>query len=150
MSEEIKTILSTQQIFCPTCGIKGKIVDGATVKSILSVSLRLVHHVTYRFCSTKDCPVVYYSEDGKQLFSTADVRERVYQKEPASNDVLICYCFQHTLGEIRQQIAQSGESTILEDINEGLRTEQCACNWRNPQGNCCLGNVSQFIQNIQS
>lgn len=82
MSEEIKIILSTQQKICPTCGAKGKIVDGATVKSMLSVSLRLVRNVTYRFCSTTDCPVVYFSEDGKQLFSTADVRERVYQKRP--------------------------------------------------------------------
>ncbi len=150
MSEEIKTMLSTQQKICPTCGIKGKIVDGATVKSMLSLSLRLVRNVTYRFCSTSDCPVVYFSEDGKQLFSTADVREHVYQKEPESSDVLICYCFQHTLGDIRQQVTQSGERTALEDINEGIRTEQCACDWRNPQGTCCLGNVSQFIREMQS
>ncbi len=150
MSDEIKTNLSTQQKICPNCGVKGKIVDGATVKSMLSLSLRLVRNVTYRFCSTRDCPVVYFTEDSKQLFSTADIRERVYQKEPESNDVLICYCFQHTLGEIRQKVAQSDESTVLEDINEGIRMEQCACDWRNPQGSCCLGNISRFIQDIQS
>ncbi len=136
-------------IICPSCGHKGRHVDGATVKALLAVSLRHVRDIGYRFCATPNCETVYYSEDGAQTFAIHEVRERVYQKEPQADDVLICYCFQHTPGDIRQHVAQSTQARILEDINAGIEAGQCACDWRNPQGNCCLGNVRQFIKQLE-
>jgi hypothetical protein len=135
---------------CPECGTKGHVVDGATVKALLAVSLREVREVPYRFCANADCDVVYYSDDGTQTFTTTQVRERVYQKEPDADDVLICYCFQHTAGDIRQQFAQADVKTIIDDINVGIQAGQCACDWRNPQGSCCLGNVRQMVKRLQS
>ena len=135
---------------CPICGNKGHSVDGATIKSMLAVSLRHVQDIPYRFCSNPDCDVVYYSDNGEQTFTTHQVRERVYQKEREANDVLICYCFQHTPGDIRQQFAQSNHQTIIDDINTGIQTGQCACDWRNPQGNCCLGNVRQYVKKLEA
>jgi hypothetical protein len=135
---------------CPACGTKGHRVDGATVKSLLAISLREVREIAYRFCANKDCDVVYYSDDGSQTFTTAQVRARVYQKEPEADDVLICYCFQHTLGDIRQQFAQDAVKDIIDDINAGIQAGQCACDWRNPQGNCCLGNVYQVVKHLHS
>jgi len=125
---------------CPNCKQKGRPVEGQTVKSMLAVSLRAVRDVDSLFCRTRDCPVVYFTADGTQTFTTGDVRERVYQKEPDSDDVLVCYCFGHTLGEIR---AATGEFAlaIVENINAGIKAGQCACDLRNPQGSCCLGNV---------
>ncbi|MCA0453841.1 MAG: hypothetical protein LCI00_07705 [Chloroflexi bacterium] len=140
----------TQQKNCPSCGAKGTTVDGATVKSMLSVSLRQVREISYHFCAAADCNVVYFSGDGTQTFTTDAVRERVYQKESEADDVLICYCFQHTPGEIRDQLAQSGDTTLIDDINAGIQAGQCACDWRNPQGNCCLGNVRQLVKYLQS
>jgi len=135
---------------CPECGTKGHIVEGATMKSLLAVSLREVREVPYRFCANADCDVVYYSDDGTQTFTTVQVRERVYQKEPEAADVLICYCFRHTLGDIRQQFDQAEVTTIIDDINVGIQSGQCACDWRNPQGSCCLGNVRQMVKRLQS
>ena len=135
---------------CTECGVTGSKVDGATVRSLVSVSLRQVRAVPYRFCAEADCSVVYFSEDGTQTFTKANVRERVYQKEPESDDVLICYCFQHTPGEIRQDIVRTGKTIVVDDINAGIRAGQCACDWRNPQGNCCLGNVRHLVKHLQS
>lgn len=135
---------------CPVCGANGRQVDGATVKSMLSVSLRQVREVVYRFCVTPDCNVVYFSDDGAQTFTTNQVRERVFQKEPDAADVLICYCFQHTPDDIRQEFARLGQTTILDDINAGIRAGQCACDWRNPQGSCCLGNVRSLVRNLHT
>lgn len=137
-----------ETIKCPICGKSGHVVDGATVKSMLAVSLRHVQDVIYRFCANAGCDVVYYSDDA-QTFTTHEVRERVYQKEPESDDILICYCFQHTPGDIRQQFSQSNHKTIIDDINTGIQAGQCACDWRNPQGNCCLGNVRQYIKKLE-
>lgn len=135
---------------CPVCGTKGHRVDGATVKSMLAISLREIRETPYRFCANEDCDVVYYSDDGTQTFTTVQVRERVYQKEPETADVLICYCFRHTPGDIRQQFAQSKHVTIIDDINAGIQSGQCACDWRNPQGYCCLGNVRQFVKHLET
>ncbi len=134
---------------CPFCGHKGKPVGGQTVKAMLAISLVHVTHEPYLFCRTRDCPVVYFSADGQQVFTTADVRERVYQKEPDTDDVLVCYCFRHTLHSIRAEIAETGHSTVVESINAGIRAGQCACDIRNPQGSCCLGNVRAAVERFQ-
>ena len=134
---------------CPESGSKGKRVDGATVKAMLAVSLTEVRDIPYFFCKDADCPVVYFSEDGTQTFTTDQIRERVYQKEPDSDDVFICYCFRHTPGSIRADLIVTGESTVVEGINTGIQAGQCACDIRNPQGSCCLGNVSAFIKEIR-
>jgi hypothetical protein len=125
---------------CPVCSMRGKPVQGQTVKSLLSVSLRELHEVKYLFCKTRTCPVVYFSPDSEQVFTVEQVRERVYQKEPDNNAVFACYCFRHSVGDIRAASPETRMS-ILDDINTGIHTGQCACDLRNPQGSCCLGNV---------
>ncbi|GAB4542681.1 MAG: copper chaperone Copz family protein [Anaerolineae bacterium] len=131
---------------CPSCGQKGKAVDGQTVKALLAISLAHVTHEPYLFCRTPDCAVVYFSADGEQVFTTDQVREGVYQKEPDAPDVLVCYCFRHTRGSIQAEIETTGQSTVVEAINAGIQAGQCACDIRNPQGSCCLGNVHALVR----
>lgn len=133
---------------CPQSGSKGKRVDGATVKAMLAVSLTEVRDTSYFFCKDADCPVVYFSEDGAQIFTIDQLRERVYQKEPDSDDVFVCYCFRYTLGSIRAEANLTSESAVIEAINAGIQAGQCACDIRNPQGSCCLGNVSAAVNAI--
>ena len=130
---------------CPECGQTGKPVQGQTVKALLAVSLRDVRDEKYMFCRTRTCPVVYFSPGGAQTFTTAQVRERVYQKEPDADDVFICYCFRRTAGAVRHA-APEARAAIVDDINAGINAGQCACDVRNPQGSCCLGNVRGLIQ----
>ena len=133
---------------CPECGKSGKPVEGQTVKSLLSVSLREVKEVQYLFCRTQSCPVVYFSSDGEQVFTVEQVRERVYQKEPEAEEVFVCYCFRHTVGELRTA-PHEGRIAIVENINAGIATGQCACDLRNPQGSCCLGNVNRLLKQLE-
>ena len=130
---------------CPECGQAGKSVQGQTVKALLSVSLRSVSDGAYLFCRTQSCPIVYFTTDGGQTFTTEQVRERVYQKEPDTDMVFICYCFRHTVGEVRTASGHMQEQ-IVADINLGIQAGQCACDLRNPQGSCCLGNVRGLIK----
>jgi hypothetical protein len=141
--------ITSSAAVCPQTGSRGSRVDGATVKAMLAVSLTEVQNTAYFFCKDADCPVVYFSEDGTQTFTGDQLRERVYQKEPGSGDVFICYCFRHTPESVRAEIAFTGASTVVEEINEGIRAGQCACDIRNPQGACCLGNVSIFVKHLQ-
>lgn len=132
---------------CPECGQAGKPVPGQTVKAMLSVSLRNFQDVQYLFCRTQACPVVYYSANGEQTFTVEQVRERVYQKEPEAEDVFVCYCFRYTAGQLRGASLE-GRVAIVDDINTGIHTGQCACDLRNPQGSCCLGNVRSMIKHL--
>ena len=136
---------SHPEAFCPECKQKGKVVQGQTVKALVSVSLRSIQDTEYYFCRTQSCPIVYYSADGNSTFSTAQVRERVYQKEPSAEDVYVCYCFKHTVAEIRKASPEAGDA-IVENINTGIQANQCACDLRNPQGSCCLGNVRRLMK----
>lgn len=113
------------------------------------MSLRKVREVEYLFCKTRTCPVVYFSLDGKQTFAVGQVRERVYQKEPDGEDVFVCYCFQHTVGELRAASLES-RIAIIDDINTGINAWQCACDLRNPQGSCCLGNVRGLTKSLEA
>ena len=133
---------------CPECGKTGKPVQGQTVKALLSVSLREVQNNPYLFCRTESCLVVYFSADSKQYFTVEQVRERVYQKEPDAEDVLTCYCFRHTVGELRT-MSHEKRLAIVDDINAGIIAGQCACDLRNPQGSCCLGNVHTLSKRLE-
>lgn len=133
---------------CPECHQKGKAVQGQTVKALVSVSLRSVQDAQYYFCRTQSCPVVYYTADSKSTFTTSQLRERVYQKEPNADDVFVCYCFRHTVAEIRNASSEA-RVVIVNDINTGIQANQCACDLRNPQGSCCLGNVRGLMKQLE-
>lgn len=134
---------------CPICGERGKAVQGQTVKALVSVSLREVQEVEYLFCKTQTCPVVYFFPHSEQTFTVEQVRERVYQKEPNDEDVFVCYCFRYTAGKLRAASPES-RMAIVDDINTGINAGQCACDLRNPQGSCCLGNVRGLIKRIEA
>lgn len=135
---------------CPVCLKSGKLIDSLTLKAILNVPLTEVRRVEYRFCRTPDCPVVYYGPDGAQTFLETEVRERVYQKHAAEDNIFVCYCFRHTTGSIKEEFVNKQAGTVVEKINAGIQAGQCACDIRNPQGSCCLGNVRAFIRNLEA
>ena len=134
---------------CPVCPKTGKLVDSLTLKALLNVPLTDVRRVEYRFCSTPDCPVVYYSQDGTQTFLEIDLRERVYQKHAAEDDVFVCYCFRHTVGSIKEEFVGKQVNIVVARINAGIQAGQCACDIRNPQGSCCLGDVRLIIKQLE-
>ncbi len=133
---------------CSACGQKGKPVHGQTVKALLSVSLPAVQDAEYLFCRTQSCPIVYFTVDGNQMFTIEHLRERVYQKEPDVDSVFVCYCFRHTVGDVRAASGQK-RAAIVDDVNEGIQAGQCACDVRNPQGSCCLGNLHGLVKRLE-
>lgn len=109
---------------CPGCHQKGKKVDPPT------------------------CPLVYFSADGTQSFTKDQIRVPVHQKEPDDDIVPVCYCFHHSPATIRAEWLATGQSTVVEEIEAGIKAGQCACEIRNPQGSCCLGNVSAVVKRV--
>jgi hypothetical protein len=49
-------------------------------------------------------------------------------------DETICYCFNHTRGDIEEDVLRNGRSLILEKISEAKRLGSCRCAVKNPKG----------------
>jgi hypothetical protein len=132
---------------CPGCSQRGRTVAIATVQAQVAISLRELVAGGYRFCETRRCPIVYFAAEGEALHHE-QLRERVFQKEQAGN-VLVCYCFRYSMSAL-QHSEPTQRAAILADIVAGTRLGQCACELRNPQGHCCLGNVRQLLSTVGS
>ena len=127
---------------CPTNQRVGPQLDTLTVKALLALPLTAIApDESYRFCPAADCPTVYYRADGQQVFGESDLRERVFQKHMANSNSIVCYCFGHTVADVRAALAARDGQRIVANIERGIQAGQCACDIRNPQGRCCLGNT---------
>ena len=130
---------------CPRCGQMGKAVTQQLVKAMLGVSLRRIAAADYFFCRTEGCPAVYFSRDGASLFTEEEVREIVYQKHPHDPETPVCYCFRHKVKDLTLGPTEAVDQVVA-DIRSGTAADQCACDIRNPQGSCCLGNVTMIVK----
>ena len=112
-----------------------------TVKSQLlpEAMRRLDVSASFAFCSTPDCMTVYFSST--IAFERRDLTQPVLQKDPAGS-VPICYCFGLTRSQLALEIQEAGSSAALNRISKWVKQGLCACEIRNPQGKCCLGNVT--------
>lgn len=126
---------------CPECDQPGKSVETKTLKhTVQSWHLERVNKPGFLFCRSGDCNVVYFHPEGDCL-RKPDVRVRVGLKETA-DPVPICYCFGFTEAMAFEEVRATGTCTIPQRITAEVRAGNCACEIRNPQGSCCLGNVT--------
>ena len=97
-------------------------------------------------CAEPDCRVIYFGDAGAVL----EV-EQLYVEPGFKNPVdgLLCYCFGHLRSEVERQIRETGSTTIPEAIRLKTSAGDCACEVRNPTGNCCLGEVHRFVRSIK-
>ena len=136
-----------QAVGCRVCRTAGKPVDSLTVKALQSdAALARYEHAAYRFCPDATCAVVYFAESGP-TFTTADVRERVWQKE-SPGDRTICYCFGENEADIAREIERTGQSAAVQRVRAHIAAKRCACEIRNPEGACCLGDLLAAVERL--
>jgi len=133
---------------CPECGKPGRLIDRITVKAMLRpAALMRLSALEHRFCPAPDCPVVYFGHD--EVFDRDEIVVPVFQKEP-TGERTVCYCFAISEREIRTELIRTGRSSASERIGALVKADRCACEVRNPQGTCCLGNVAAAVEALQS
>jgi len=116
------------------------LVERITVKAMLRPqALMRLSAPEHRFCTTAECSVVYFGID--EAFSREEIVVPVFQKERAG-DRAVCYCFGVGEGDLRRELMQTGRSTASDRITALVKADRCACEVKNPQGTCCLGNVA--------
>ncbi|MFN4257560.1 MAG: putative iron-sulfur cluster-binding metallochaperone [Saprospiraceae bacterium] len=136
---------------CPECKTLSRKIQRRTVEHLLqpgrSAALR---EVQYYFCREPACRVVYFSnEENAPFFTTDEVTVKVFAKEQGE-DVPVCYCFNWTGARIKQEIRATGESTAAVDIARQIKAGNCACDLKNPKGECCLGDVRALVRELSA
>ncbi len=133
---------------CPACGANGQPVETITLTHQVNPEhLEMVEHGPFNFCRTPTCDVVYFNGNAT-LLRKADVRVRVGLKE-TEDPVPICYCFGFTEKMVFDEVRTTGKCTIPQRITAEIKAGHCACEIRNPQGSCCLGNVNAAVKKAQ-
>ena len=135
---------------CEKCSSHGRPVSRKTVMLMLKPDL-LEQAMTgkFSFCSARDCPVVYFEDEGNRCFTVDDLRTRVGLKAK-EDPIPLCYCFGFDESHLRDEISRTGETTIPEKISRLIREGLCACDTRNPSGLCCLGEVNKTVKRLLS
>ena len=85
---------------------------------------------------------MYFEDQGTRCFTVDDLRTRVGLKA-TEDPIALCYCFGFDESHMREEISQTGETTIPATISRLIREGLCACDARNPSGMCCLGEVNK-------
>lgn len=142
-------VSDSNSFVCPDCDSTGKRVKKITLRSLLQENSRDdLDDREWLFCRTPDCDTVYFEESGRTTFSKDDLTVRVGIKETESPRP-ICYCFNHTVEEIDEEVARTGSTTVLDDIKSRMK-EACWCETTNPMGSCCLATVTKFVKIAQA
>lgn len=132
-----------------SCGAQSKRVSRKTVLSMLKPQfLEEALMEAYRFCAARECPIVYFDERGTRVFTVDDLRVVVGVKTTA-DPIPLCYCFGFDESHLREEILQTGSTTIPERISRLIHEGLCACDVRNPSGGCCLGEVNRAAKTLK-
>ncbi|MGE7271976.1 putative iron-sulfur cluster-binding metallochaperone [Brevibacillus panacihumi] len=132
---------------CPSCGEKGKKVPLITLKSLLVASFleTIEPDNPYYFCPNSSCNTVYFSQTSSQTFEENALKVHVFQKN-SDKDVPICYCFDWTRDRLIQSVSDNQQP--IEHIKDHVQAGRCGCEVNNPQGACCLGNVTAYLRSL--
>jgi len=106
--------------------------------------LRIPTEEDFYFCRTPTCQAVYFKPD-TVIFRKRDMAVKVGLKEANDPMAPVCYCFGWTPKKIQDEIKATGKSTAVDEIKAQVKRGNCYCEITNPQGSCCLGNVTKAV-----
>lgn len=135
---------------CPISKTSSRKVQRRTLEHLLKPEkIAAIRNVQYYYCTAPDCNVVYFSNEDVPRFTVEDISVKALSKDNG-DDVNVCYCFNWTRGRIKEEIAQTGRSTASLQIAQEVKAGTCACDIKNPKGECCLGDVNAVVKEVMS
>jgi hypothetical protein len=132
---------------CPDCGETAMRVTAEPVRFYVRDPTRITRE-TYYFCKTRGCATVYFDRDANR-FLRDELTTRIGVKE-AQAPHLVCYCFGQTEEAIEADFRIHQKTRIRERIRAEIAAGTCECEFRNPAGRCCLGDVTQAVRRAES
>ena len=133
---------------CPVSKTVSRKVQLRTLEHLLKVEkVGEIQDVQYYYCADSNCNIVYFSNETVSYFTVDDVSVKVLSKDKG-NDVDVCYCFNWNRARIKEELAGTGKSTASLQIAKEVKAGNCACDIKNPKGECCLGDVNSFLKSL--
>ena len=134
---------------CATCGKKGKPVKALTIRYLTNKDWSHYNKITDGFfCTNPGDSTVYYLPEQNLIIDKREVAVRVGIKEK-KEPIYVCYCYNHTNAAIEEDFLEHGRSTIEDNIRQKVTEKLCSCEFRNPSGRCCLGDVRRAYQHLK-
>ena len=124
---------------CPECGTVGKSVEMRTLYHQLRFpENQRIASGGYYFCPSRHCSIGYFSSAGNSIPKS---HLRTYQDIRKDK---LCYCFdidtEFYLSALRVNRADSIKGFVI----QRTKTGECACESRNPSGQCCLAEFKRL------
>jgi Zinc binding domain len=124
---------------CPQCGMSCKNVEIRTLYHQVRFPENLgIILGTYYFCPSRDCPIAYFSIAGNII-----PKEHLTTHQDIQNDKL-CYCFDIDAADYLTALSTNQAEPIKHFVMLRTKSGECACETRNPSGQCCLARFKQL------
>lgn len=135
---------------CPISKTPSRRVQSRTLEHLLKPEkVAAIQSAQYYYCTDPNCKVVYFSNESVPFFAVDDVAVKVLSKDNGDS-VNVCYCFNWTRARIKEELANTGTSTASMQIAKEVKAGNCACDIKNPKGECCLGDVNSVVKDVTS
>jgi len=131
---------------CKVCGSRGvKVLKVTVVNHVKSEFWELLMD-SYSFCSTSNCPIVYFNTEINQYISINKVRTEIFHKS-RSKKRPVCYCMGVTEDMIMKALLIDKCRKSLRDLVEYTKAGTGKwCLVTNPTGRCCIEYLRLLIQ----
>jgi hypothetical protein len=128
---------------CPDCGKSCKSVEVHTLyHQVKFPENQAISSGSYYFCSAKDCATAYFSSTGNNI-----AKQQLTTYQDIQNDKL-CYCFDIDSAIYLKALGANSDHAEAEAIKDFViqrtKSGECACELRNPSGQCCLAKFKQL------
>jgi hypothetical protein len=131
---------------CPECGALAKRVSPEPARFYTQEPNRVTEPF-YFLCETRECETVYFDLKRRRI-TRNELTVRVGAKEEQAPR-LICYCFGHTEEAMEAEFRVHAKTTIPDRIRAEIAAGTCECEFRNPAGRCCLGEVAKTMNRLR-
>lgn len=133
---------------CPSCCQEGRSVRRITLESLIRPEhLGKIAGDAYYVCTGIGCPIVYFNQQGHTIDEAA--LKIPFGLKGTSKPMTVCYCFAFAAEDIHEEIARTGQTTVLDQIQMRMKEEGCRCESENPIGGCCLDTVRDVIESAK-
>lgn len=124
---------------CPQCGTACKRVEVRTLyHQVKFPENQAIVSDTYYFCPSNNCATAYFSIAGNNIR-----KQHLITHQDIQNDKL-CYCFDIDAADYLTALGTNQAETIKNFVMLRTKSGECACEIRNPSGQCCLVKFKQL------
>ena len=129
---------------CPQCSISGKNTSMKTIShQVKFPDILDIETDNYYYCADSSCSVGYFSQEDKII-----PKKQLRAFAEHTNNKL-CYCFDINTEQYLNALKDETAATIKQFVIQKTKSGDCACEIRNPSGQCCLANFKQLEKDFK-